>query len=97
MKAEVFRELRNPPSDLAARVMGDVRAWQRPPSIAWLVSGQTAVLAVLLFVSAPTLPEQMVATTETVRDWSASVAMSVVEMSDRFGELVGVRQLEGIL
>lgn len=97
MKAEAFRELKTPPPELAARVMGDVRAWRQPPSITWLVSGQTAVLAALLFVSAPTLPDQMAATTETVRDWSASLATEVVKMSDRFGELVGISELEKIL
>ena len=97
MKAEAFRELRNPPAELAARVMGDVRAWQRPPSVAWLVSGQTAVLAALLFVNAASLPEQMVATTETVRDLSASVMTAMIEMSDRVGEFVGVQEIKEIL
>lgn len=97
MKAEMWRELRNPPSELAARVMGDVRAWQRRPATAWLVGGQTAVLAVLLFVSAANLPGQMAETAESVRDWSVSVAMATLELSDRLGEFVGVRQIEEIL
>ncbi|MFA6563505.1 MAG: hypothetical protein WCV00_16475 [Verrucomicrobiia bacterium] len=97
MKAKAFRELKNPPPELAARVMGDVRAWQRPPSVGWLVSGQTAVLAALLFVSAASLPEQMLATTETMRDWSESVTIAMVELSDRVGEFVGARELEEIL
>ena len=77
--------------------MGDVRAWRRPPAVAWLVGAQTTVLAALLFASAATLPEQMVATTETVRDWSSSVTATMLELSDRFGEMVGVRQIEEIL
>ena len=97
MKAKAFRELDNPPRELAARVMGDVRAWQRPPAVGWLVSGQTAVLAALLFASTASLPEQMVATTETVRDLSASVMTAMIEMSDRVGEFVGVREIEEIL
>ncbi|MBI5685691.1 MAG: hypothetical protein HZC54_11480 [Verrucomicrobia bacterium] len=97
MRADALRELRNPPAELAARVMGDVRAWQRPPSVTWLVGGQTAVLAALLFASTASLPEQMVATTETVRDWSVSVAMATLELSDRVGEFVGVREIEEIL
>jgi len=97
MKAKVFRELKNPPPELAARVMGDVRAWRRPPSVAWLVSGQTAVLAALLFVSAASLPGEMMATTETVRDLSASVMTAMVELSDRVGKFVGAREIEEIL
>jgi hypothetical protein len=87
----------SPPSELAARVMGDVRAWQRPPAVGWLVGGQTAVLAALLFASTASLPEQMVATSETVRDVSASVMTAMIEMSDRVGEFVGVREIEEIL
>ncbi len=97
MKAEMWRELKDPPAELAARVMGDVRAWQRPPATGWLVGGQTAVLAVLLFVSAANLPGQMEETAESVRDWSVSVAMSTLELSDRIGEFVGVREIEEIL
>jgi hypothetical protein len=97
MKADAFRELNHPAPELAARVMGDVRAWQRPPSVTWLLSGQTAVLAALLFVNAAVLPEQLVATAETVRDWSESVTVAMVELSDRVGEFVGVRELEEIL
>jgi hypothetical protein len=94
---QTFRQLRNPQPDLAVRVMGDVRAWQRPPTVGWLVSGQTALLAALLFASTASLPEQMVATTETVRDLSASVMTAMIEMSDRVGEFVGARELEEIL
>jgi len=97
MKAEAWRELRDPPPELAARVMGDVRAWQRPPAVAWLVGGQAVVLAALLFVSTASLPGEMVATAESVRDWSASVTTAMIELSDRVGEFVGVREIEEIL
>jgi hypothetical protein len=97
MKADAFRELKHPSPDLAARVMGDVRAWQRPPSVAWLVSGQTALLTALLFTSATSLPDQMLATSETVRDLSESVMTAMIEMSDRVGEFVGVQEIKEIL
>jgi hypothetical protein len=97
MKAETLRELKVPPSELTARVMADVRAWRRPPAVAWLVGAQTAVLAALLFANSPTLPDQVATTTDAVRDWSKSVATAVMEMSDRFGEFVGLRQNEEIL
>ncbi|MCX6909831.1 MAG: hypothetical protein NTY01_17565 [Verrucomicrobia bacterium] len=97
MKADAFRKLSNPSPELAARVMGDVRAWQRPPAVTWLVGGQTVVLAALLFVSTASLPGEMVATAESVRDWSSSVTTVMIELSDRVGELVGVREIEEIL
>ena len=97
MKADALRKLKSPPPELAARVMADVRGWRRPPAVAWLVGIQTAVLAALLFASATTLPEQVAATTDTVRGWSESVATAVLEMSDRFGEFVGLREIEEIL
>ena len=97
MKADALRKLKSPPPELAARVMADVHGWRRPPAVAWLVGAQTVVLAALLVAGSTTLPEQVAATTDTVRDWSASVATAVLEMSDRFGEFVGLREIEEIL
>lgn len=97
MKTEALRDLKSPPSELAVRVMADVRVWRRPPAVSWLVGVQTAVLAALLFASSATLPEQVATTRDAVRDWSTSVATAVMEMSDRFSEFVGLRENEAIL
>ena len=97
MKVETLRELRIPPPELAARVMADVRGWRRPPAVTWLVGVQTVVLVAFLAAGSTTLPEQVATTTDKVRDWSTSVATAVMEMSDRFGELVGWKESEAIL
>jgi hypothetical protein len=86
-----MRELERPPAELLARVMGDVRAHRRPPTVGWLVGAQTALLAALLVASAPaTLPTELAATVETVRDWSASLAQATLEFSADMDRLLGL-------
>lgn len=97
MNVKSLRTLETPPPELAARVMGDVRRWNAPPDVGWIITGQTVLLAALLLVSSATLPQSLTATASNIHDWSDALVQATLEVSDKVGQIFLGEEEGGIL
>jgi len=91
-----LRKLETPPPEMAGRIMAEVRAWHRPAwaPVGWVISAQSVILAVLLFASAGTLPQQWDETLAVVEDVSAALVQATVDFSDKVGGIL-LPEVEG--
>ena len=91
-----LRELETPPSEMAGRIMSEVRAWRQPAwaPVGWVISAQTVILAALVFANAETLPQRWDETVAVVQDVSAALVQATVDFSDKVGGIL-LPEIEG--